>query len=257
MPAAPPPSGEGTLHGRVALVTGGGSGLGRATALALAESGATVVVAGRTEKTGEETAAEVRSGGGHATFTACDVTSPGSVRALIAGTVERYGRLDIACNNAGVEQSFTPLVDLAEDEWDTVVATNLTGVFLCMKYQLRHMTASGSGGAIVNMSSTAGLRGSPLVSYTASKWGVLGLTRAAAREYGPSGIRINALCPGPIENTGMLDRNPGAKDILLGSIPLGRLGTPREVASAVVWLCSPQASYLTGATLAVDGGLLA
>lgn len=247
-----------SLHEKVALVTGGGSGLGRATALALAAAGATVVVAGRTARTGEETAALIRAAGGHAAYVPCDVTSSAGVRALVGTTVERFGGLDIAYNNAGIEQSFTPLAELAEDEWDAVIAANLTGVFLCMKYQLRHMSSAGRGGAIVNASSTAGLRGSPTVaSYTASKWGVLGLTRAVAREYGPSGVRVNAVCPGPVEETGMLDRNPEVGSRFLSSIPLGRLGTPQEVAAAVVWLCSPESSYLTGVALTVDGGLLA
>jgi NAD(P)-dependent dehydrogenase (short-subunit alcohol dehydrogenase family) len=251
----------GYVEGKVALVTGGGSGIGRATALAFAREGATVVVADVAVAGGEETVQLIYQAGAQATFCKADVSQASEVEALINKTVSTYGRLDCAHNNAGIEGVAARTADYPEEDWDRVIATNLKGVWLCMKYEILHMQPQG-GGAIVNTASIAGLVGAQrMPAYVASKHGVAGLTKAAALEYSRAGIRVNAVCPGVIR-TPMVERfffshHPRAESRLTAAEPIGRLGTPEEVAAAVVWLCSDAASFVTGHTMAVDGGLVA
>jgi NAD(P)-dependent dehydrogenase (short-subunit alcohol dehydrogenase family) len=248
------------LAGKVALVTGGTSGIGRDTAILFAKSGAKVVVAGRREPEGEETVELVRAAGGNGLFVRTDVSKAAEVDALIQKTLEKFGRLDIAFNNAGIEGVWVPMVNQSEEDFDRTININLKGVWLCLKYEIRQMLKQGGGGAIVNMSSIAGLVGSAGAAvYCASKHGVLGLTKTAALETARSGIRINAVCPGAIE-TSMAERLFGAPEVhqyVLGFHPIGRFGTPAEVAEAVVWMCSDRASFMTGQSLVLDGGFLA
>lgn len=248
------------LNGKVALVTGAGSGIGRAAALAFARLGAKVVVSDLAEEAGEETAALARAENTDALFVRADVGQRADVEAMVRTAVEIYGRLDFAHNNAGISGPQALMADYSEETWDRVIATNLKGVWLCMKYELQQMLKQGSG-SIVNTSSVAGLRGSQGVSaYVASKHGIVGLTRAAALEYARTGIRVNAVAPGTI-HTRMIDRFTAGDERILQqfaeSEPVGRLGTPEEVAEAVVWLCSDGASFITGTVLSVDGGRLA
>ena len=245
--------------GKVALVTGAGSGIGRAVALAFAASAAKVVVADRDQAHGEETVHLVRAAGGNALFLPVDVTRAEQVEALVAKTLQHFGALHCAVNNAGIEgEPLVPVADYAQSTWDAVIAVNLSGVFLCMKHQLPPIVAA--QGAIVNMASVAGLSGGRVgAAYHASKHGVVGLTKAAAAEYADKGVRINAVAPGVIE-TAMAERlnflGPAARKRVVGMHPLGRLGTPQDVAAAVVWLCSDDAAFITGHTLPVDGGFL-
>lgn len=249
----------GTLDGKAALVTGGGSGLGRASAIALARSGATVTVADVNEDGGKETAALVRNeAGGDADFVRADVTQPDDVAAMVDKTVARWGHLDCAVNNAGTTGASASTADYTLDDWARTIELNLTSVFLCLKHEIPAMLEH--GGAIVNMASGAGLVGFPgLPAYVASKHGVVGLTRAAALEYAGQGIRINAICPGSTR-TPMLEGFIGGDDqverMLTRPIPLGRLGRPEEIAEAVVWLCSDASSFVVGHALAVDGGTI-
>lgn len=245
------------LDGRIALVTGGGSGIGRASALAFVGEGASVVVADVDEPGGAETVRAVTEAGGKARSVVCDVTKSDQVAAMVADVVATEGRLDCAHNNAGTSGHTAFTVDYPEDEWDRVIALNLRSVFLCMKHEIPVMVEQG-GGAIVNTSSGAGLMGFPgLPAYVASKHGVLGLTKATALEYVKSGIRINAVCPGSTL-TPMLEDfmggDPAMEKMMRRSSPIGRLATPDEIAAAVVWLCTDDASFVVGHALAVDGG---
>ena len=242
------------MQGKVALVTGGGSGLGRACALAFGRAGANVVVADVDADGGAETVAGVD---GPAAFLRVDVTQPDEVAGMVDQTVERFGRLDLAVNNAGMTGASAPTADYTLDDWNRAIGLNLTGVFLCLKYEIPAMLAAG-GGAIVNMASGAGLVGfAGLPAYVASKHGVVGLTRAAALEYVKAGIRINAVCPGSTRTPmleGFMGGNEQIEKAMTAGVPLGRLGRPEEIAEAVVWLCSDAASFVVGHAMAVDGG---
>ena len=248
------------LEGKVGLVTGGTSGIGRETAVLFAKAGVKVVVAGRRELEGNETIELVRSVGGEGLFVKADVSKASEVEALIQKAVERFGRLDVAFNNAGIEGVWVPLIKQTEEDWDRTIDINLKGVWLCLKYEIRQMLKQGGGGAIVNMASIGGLVGfSGAAAYSASKHGVLGLTKAAALENARSGIRINAVCPGAVE-TPLADRVFGAPSVhkyVLSCHPIGRFGKSAEVAEAVVWMCSERSSFMTGQSLVLDGGFLA
>lgn len=251
----------GTLDGKVALVTGAAAGIGRATALTFAREGAKVAVADVGIEGGEETVRMIQEKGGNAVFIKADVRQPADVEALIRKTVETYGRLDCAANNAGINGDVALTVDCTEENWDRIIDTNLKGVWLCMKFEIPQMIAQG-GGTIVNTSSMGGLvgfaNGAP--AYVASKHGVLGLTKTAALEYARNGIRVNAVCPGVTQTTmieGLLQTMPEVMDSLSATTPLGRIAQPQEVAEAIVWLCTDAASFVTGHGLAVDGGFVA
>ena len=248
------------LEGKVSLVTGGSSGIGRASALAFAREGAKVVVSDVDSAGGEETLKMITKSGGEATFVKTDVTKANEIETLIGKVVETYGRLDCALNNAGYEGNpGTYIADYTEEDWDKVISTNLKGTWLCMKYEIPQMLKQG-GGAIVNMSSMFGLVAGPgMPAYVASKHGIAGLTRAAALEYAKEGIRVNAVCPGPT-NTPMLQRSEGTDpegEAQRRATPLGRIGTPEEQANTVVWLCSDEASFVVGCVMPVDGGYCA
>ena len=252
----------GMLEGRISLVTGAGSGIGRATSLVMAREGATIVVSDINADSGEETLSAVREAGGDGMFVHADVSRPDDVAALVGQVVSAYGRLDCAYNNAGIEGFMAGrLHEYPEDIWDRVIDINLKGVWLCLKHEIPQMLQQGSG-SIVNTASGAGLVGSRQMSaYVASKHAVVGLTKAAALEYARDGIRVNAVCPGMID-TPMVQRLIGGRDAEYeASIPvrqpIGRLGTPEEIAESVTWLCSDAASLVTGLAMAVDGGLTA
>ena len=248
------------FQGKVAIVTGGTSGIGKDTAVLFAKAGAKVVVAGRRDAEGKETVDLIRAAGGDGLFVKTDVARTADVQALVKQTVEKYGRVDIAFNNAGVEGVASPIVEQPEEEWDRTININLKGVWLCLKYEIQQMLKQGSGGAIVNMASVAGLVGAAgLATYCASKHGVLGLTKSAALETASKGIRVNAVCPAVIE-TAMAERLFGSPEVekhMLGLHPIGRFGKPMEIAEAVLWMCSDSASFMTGQSLVLDGGFMA
>jgi NAD(P)-dependent dehydrogenase (short-subunit alcohol dehydrogenase family) len=248
------------LRGKVAIVTGGTSGIGRDTAVLFAKAGAKVVVAGRREAEGKETIDLIRAAGGDGLLVKTDVSRAADVRALVQKTVEKFGRLDVAFNNAGIEGSWSPIAEQSEEDWDSTIDINLKGVWLCLKYEIQQMLKQGGGGVIVNMASVAGFIGSAgAATYCASKHGVMALTKSAALETARSGIRVNVVCPAVIE-TPMGERlwgAPEAKKFALGLHPIGRFGKPEEIADAVVWMCSDGASFMTGQSLVLDGGFLA
>lgn len=248
-----------TLRDKVAVITGGSSGIGRAAALAFAAEGAHVAIGARRVEEGQATVRLVEDQGGTACFVQTDVTQSAQVKRLVDTAIEHWGRLDYAFNNAGVEGvPFVKVADYSEQVWDKLIDINLKGVFLSMKHEIPHMLKQG-GGAIVNMASVAGLIGGRLgAAYYASKHGVIGITKAVALEYAKENIRVNAVCPAIIQ-TPMAGRLFEELDqaSLIALHPLGRFGTPEEVAQAVVWLCSDKASFVTGYSLAVDGGFLA
>ena len=248
---------EKQFKGKSALVTGAASGIGRATALAFAHEGAKVLVADVQDKEGRETCDLIRKDGGEAAFFHCDVSQPAQVESMVDKAVEIFGRLDFACNNAGIEGASAPTADYEEKEWDRVIAINLKGVWLCMKHEIPRMLKQG-GGSIVNLSSIAGLVGFQGISpYVASKHGVIGMTEVAALEYAKQGVRVNAISPGVI-HTAMIDRFTGGDKAVEAqfsqSTPMGRMGKSEEIASAVIWLCSEGAGFTTGHALVIDGG---
>ena len=249
------------MANKVALVTGAAAGIGRASALALAREGAAVCVSDINHQGGQETAQAIIAGGGVAFCVACDVRRAEDVRAMVAATVERFGRLDAAVNNAGIAGSFEQRLHEADDElFDQVLAINLKGVWHCMKAELEQMLPAGRG-TIVNIASVAGLIGAPkAAAYTASKHAVVGLTRSAALDYAKRGIRVNAICPAYTDTAmvrGGIALNPALGTIMQRAIPMGRLGSPEEIAAAAVWLCSEASSFVTGHPLVLDGGLAA
>ena len=256
------------LSGRAGIVTGGGSGIGRAAALKFASEGGQVVIADMDETGSAATKALIDQYGGEAICVATDVAQADEVEALVARTVAAYGKLDFAFNNAGIAGDLVPLIDYSEELWDRVIGINLKGVWLCMKYQIRQMLAQadgdggGGGGAIVNTASVMGLVSSATnpVAYSASKHGVIGLTKTAALGYAKDGIRVNAVCPGFIETpmvAGVFERHPERKAAVVAEHPIGRLGPPEEIAAAAVWLCTDAASFVNGTAMTVDGGYVA
>jgi NAD(P)-dependent dehydrogenase (short-subunit alcohol dehydrogenase family) len=240
--------------GKSALVTGGGSGIGRASALALAAEGALVTVAGRTAKTLQETVRLVEAAGGSARCVVADMTDESQVEKTIRAAIADIDRLDFALNNAGYDGEYQLTQDYSTEMLDRMIALNMRGVFLSMKYQLRHMVAQGSG-AIVNMSSGAGLVGVPGFSgYTATKAAVIAMTKSSALEVAQQGIRINAVCPGLVDTPMIETLDADLRKALSDSHPPGRIAKPSEIADAVVWLCSDKSSFVTGIALPVDGG---
>ena len=246
--------------GKVALVTGGASGLGRVSAIALAKEGARVVVSDIAVGEGEATVQMIASAGGQAIFVKADVTKSNEVEAMVQAAVKNFGRLDFALNNAGIDGVRARTADYPEDVWHQVINLNLTGVFLCLKFELAVMVKQGSG-AIVNLSSVAGVTGFPgHAAYTASKHGVIGLTKTAAIDYAKAGIRVNAICPAYTRTpmlTRMLGQIPDLEAKLISRVPLRRLGTAEEIAQAVIYLCSDAAAFITGHSLVMDGGIVA
>lgn len=245
------------LQGGVALVTGSASGIGRASALAFAKAGAKVVVTDLNIAGGHETVSRIKNNGGEAIFLKADVAQAADVEAMINRTVETYGRLDFAVNNAAISFNLHATAEISEEEWDHLMSINLRGVWLSMKYEILQMLKQGKG-AIVNMASIMGLVGLPgRADYASSKHGIIGLTKAAALDYAAAGIRINAICPGPVLTEGLKDafaRQPGYEAKTAANIPLGRMAAPEEIAEIVVWLCSDAASYVIGHALVADGG---
>jgi len=246
------------LENKVAIITGASRGIGAVAARAFAEAGATVVLAARDENALTAVAEEVVAAGGRALAVPTDVGEPDAVERLVRKTTEAYGRLDAAFNNAaGHGHLPTPLADVGVEDFDSAVRVTLRGVFLCMKYEIPAMIESG-GGTIVNMSSTAGLRGvRGIGAYIASKHGVIGLTKSAALDYAEQGIRVNAVAPGQILTHRLGALSDERREPIVRAIPMQRIGRPEEVAAAAVWLCSDQASFVTGATIPIDGGKLA
>jgi NAD(P)-dependent dehydrogenase (short-subunit alcohol dehydrogenase family) len=278
---------KGILCGKVALITGAASGIGRASALVFAREGARLVLADVNEKDGEDISGSVKEGGGESIFVKCDVSSAADVEALISKAVDVFGRLDCAFNNAGISGEQAPTAQCSDENWDLVISINLKGVWLCMKHEINHMLKQGKG-AIVNTSSVGGLIGlRGLPAYTASKGGIVQLTRTAAVEYGRVGIRVNAVCPGWIDTpmlyvggelnqdelvasappefvallSAIVGNNPTREQLVNVTAglttPMGRLGNAQEVSETAAWLCSDAASYVTGQCLAIDGGLTA
>lgn len=253
-----------SMADKIALVTGGGSGLGHAAALAFARRGAHVVVADISNERAQAVAAEITKDDGAATPIQCDVRDASAIKAMFALIMEKYGRLDFAFNNAGIGGPVVPLLEYPENEWHNLLSTNLTSIFLCMQQELEIMLKQGEG-SIVNCASVSGMVGMPgLSAYCATKHAILGLTKAAALDYATSNVRINAVCPGTIHTPAVdnfVEANPDTAPAFIKQMedaqPIGRLGRPAEIGEAVAWLCSPAASFMLGQGLVVDGGYLA
>jgi NAD(P)-dependent dehydrogenase (short-subunit alcohol dehydrogenase family) len=242
---------------KVAFVTGAGAGIGRAAALAFAREGAVVAAVDRSDADVQETVRLIGKSGGQAIAVRCDVSLGQDVKAALDRTIESFGRLDYAFNNAGIEQPIMPLVDLSEEQFDRLIEVDLRGVFLCMKYEIPLMIKQG-GGCIVNTSSGAGIKGfAGQAAYCAAKFGVIGLSKATALDYAKSNIRVNVVCPGIIE-TPMMGRfsggTPEGRERVIAQEPIGRMGKPEEIAETVIWLCSPAAAFVVGHAMVVDGG---
>jgi NAD(P)-dependent dehydrogenase (short-subunit alcohol dehydrogenase family) len=251
----------GLLDGKAIVITGGSTGIGRATAARAAAAGARLVIADINEREGERTIAEISAQGGEAIFVRTDVTDSGAVQEMIAACVARYGRLDGAFNNAGIEGAFASITKMTEAEFDRTILVDLKGVWLCLKHEIEQLMKQGTAGSLVSTASVAGLVGSRGgTAYCAAKHGVVGMSKSAALEFARKGIRVNAVCPGVIQ-TPMVDRLTSAAGIdatqLVAQEPMGRLGEPREIGDAVVWLLSDSASFVTGIALPVDGGYTA
>lgn len=251
----------GMLAGKTVLVTGGSTGIGRATSVILAREGATVIIADLQDAAGAETVEMVRTAGGKAEYHHADVADYAAISALVADIAARHGGLDCAFNNAGIEGPTAKITDVSLADWDRVIRVNLTGVFVCMKVEIEQMVKQGRGGSIVSTASAAGLIGIPgAVSYNSAKHGVVGMTKTVALEYARQKIRVNAVCPGFIE-TPMLDRVTDAsvkiREQMIGAVPLRRVAEPSEIGDAVAWLMSDRSSYVTGVALPVDGGWVA
>ncbi len=248
-----------SIEGKVALITGGSTGIGFATAQRFATEGARVAIANKNSERGEVAAQKIRDGGGDAIFIQTDVSDPAQVEAMVGSVVDQFGALNFAFNNAGIGGDLAPIHLATVENFQRILALNLTGVWASMKYEIQHMMANG-GGVIINNSSTAGGRAMPgLSAYIASKWGLNGITQAAALEYAEAGIRVNSVMPGPTETPalqGIRDLMPEAEAQFLAMTPQKRIADPNELAAAVVWLCSDEASFVTGANFPVDGGML-
>ncbi len=248
------------FDGGVALVTGGGSGIGRATAEGFAAQGAKVAILDQDSEAGNGTLSLIQKSGGEAIFIPTDVTDEASVVRAIDTIIERFGRLDAAFNNAGISPDTGSTIECSREQWDRIFAVNTTGVWLCMKHEIQAMLRTG-GGAIMNTGSVSSLRAAPgIPAYVASKHAVIGMTKVAALEFAKQGVRVNCVCPGMIA-TPMLEKKAAdgyfnIDDYVRSAVPVERLGQPEEIAAAVIWACSPSASYLTGATLSVDGGMV-
>jgi NAD(P)-dependent dehydrogenase (short-subunit alcohol dehydrogenase family) len=253
----PMPSLNGLLERKVAIITGASRGIGAAAARAFAKAGAIVVLAARDEEALAAVVQDIVAGGGHALAAPTDVGDPAAVERLVWQTLDAYGRLDIAFNNAGDGHRPAPLADIPIDDFDRAVRGTLRGVFLSMKYEIPAMLASG-GGTIVNMFSTAGLRGAPgIAGYVATKHGIIGLTKSAALDYAARNIRVNAIAPGPILTHWLIQLSDEVRGQLAANVPIQRLGQPEEIAAIAAWLCSDQASFITGATIPINGGQMA
>ena len=249
---------NGRFHDKVAVVTGAASGIGRASAIGFARDGAKVVVADIDAAGGRETVRLITEAGGVACFSETDVSNSASVQAMVATAISEYGRLDYAHNNAGVVGAGATIADMPEEVWQRGIAVMLTGVFLCMKYEIPHIVAEGPGGAIVNTSSGAGLIGFPgMADYVSSKHGVIGLTRTAALELATTGVRVNAICPGTARSRMVNDwmgDDPSLEKQVVDMHPIGRIAEAEEIAAAALWLCSTDSSFVLGHSLVIDGG---
>lgn len=245
---------------QVAFITGAGAGIGRATALAFTKAGARVVVSDVNETAGNETVQLIREAGGDATFITCNVADPAQVETAVQQTVATYGRLDIGINNAGIGGKFARFADQTMDDWNQMIAVNLSGVFYCMQAEIRQMLVQG-GGKIVNLSSIAGVRGMPMGGpYSAAKHGVIGLTKTAALEYVKKNIRVNAVCPVYTHSAmvqDLVNTAPEMEERMRRIIPIGRFGEPEEIAQAILWLCADDNAFCTGQAIQMDGGLTA